>query len=155
MSAPLPPDLAESSDTLVTSDLAQEPVFLMARASSLGSSLANRALAGLGLKVRHYSALSLVCSDLQLSQRELSRYLVLDPSQIVLIVDSLERRGAVVRRTDPNDRRSKLIEPTDEGRELYRRARTQVQRCTERTLSPLSEEERDTLLGLLQRVALG
>ncbi|MGK4218481.1 MarR family winged helix-turn-helix transcriptional regulator [Kocuria marina] len=155
MTTPLPQDALDPAPDLRTSDLASEPVFLMARASSLGSASANRALGELDLKVRHYSALSLVCSGLHPSQRDLSRYLVLDPSQIVLIVDSLERRGAVVRRTDPSDRRSKLIEPTDEGRELYRRARAAVDRCTDRTLSPLSEDERATLLELLQRIALG
>ncbi|WP_098053887.1 MULTISPECIES: MarR family transcriptional regulator [Kocuria] len=155
MTTPLPQDALDPAPDLRTSDLASEPVFLMARASSLGSASANRALGELDLKVRHYSALSLVCSDLHPSQRELSRYLVLDPSQIVLIVDSLEHRGAVVRRTDPNDRRSKLIEPTDEGRELYRRARAAVDRCTDGTMAPLSEDERATLLDLLQRVALG
>lgn len=137
-----------------TSELDQEPVFLMARAGSLGSVAANRALADLDLKVRHYSVLSLVCSEQGPTQRQLSEHLVLDPSQIVLIVDALEKRGAVQRQPDPTDRRSKIVVPTPAGRELYARARAVVTTATDTTLSALSQDERSTLLELLQRVAL-
>lgn len=153
---PSPTDLESAAKPaeLVDSDLTREPVFLMARASSLGSATANRALAELHLKVRHYSVLSLVCSDTRPTQRQLSSFLVLDPSQIVLIVDALEQRGAVQRLPDPSDRRSKIIVATEQGRELYQRAKTAVEDCTDRTMAALSEAERDTLLGLLRRIAL-
>ena len=81
MTTPLPQDALDPAPDLRTSDLASEPVFLMARASSLGSASANRALGELDLKVRHYSALSLVCSDLHPSQRDLSRYLSWTPAR--------------------------------------------------------------------------
>lgn len=140
--------------TLRTSELAQEPVFLMARASSLGSATANRALARLDLKVRHYSVLSLACESPHPTQRKLSCHLVLDPSQVVLIVDSLEKRGLVRRQTDPNDRRSKVVVPTAEGETLYREARITVESASHRTLAKLSDEERGNLLGLLRKIAL-
>ncbi|MCC3272104.1 MarR family transcriptional regulator [Arthrobacter zhangbolii] len=135
------------------SDLGAEPVFLMARAASIGSAQANRSLAELGLKVRHYSVLSLACSGGAPTQRELSQFLVLDPSQIVAIVDELEQRGAVERRTDPRDRRSKVIMPTGGGRELYAQARKLVAGATESSLAALSAAERQELSRLLQRVA--
>lgn len=140
--------------TLRDSDLSQEPVFLMARASSLGSATANRALVDLGIKVRHYSVLSLVCGATSPTQRELSHHLVLDPSQIVLIVDALEKQGLVQRRTDPKDRRSKIIVPTDQGTDLYRRAKAAVEVSTDRSLESLSPDERGTLLTLLQKISL-
>lgn len=140
--------------TLRESDLSQEPVFLMARASSLGSATANRALADLGLKVRHYSVLSLVCGKKNPTQRELSYHLVLDPSQIVLIVDALEKKGLVQRQTDPNDRRSKIIVPTTEGQKLYKKAKVAVETSSDRTLSNLSDEERANLLGMLRKISL-
>ena len=58
------------------------------------------------------------------------------------------------RQPDPHDRRSKIIVATERGRDLYRRAKTAVEDCTDRTLAALSEAERDTLLGLLRRIAL-
>lgn len=140
--------------TLRESDLSQEPVFLMARASSLGSATANRALADLDLKVRHYSVLSLVCGTTHPTQRELSYHLVLDPSQIVLIVDALEKRGLVQRQTDPNDRRSKIIVPTAQGEQLYQKAKVSVEASSQCTLSNLSERERTDLLSLLRKISL-
>ncbi|MCD1144335.1 MarR family transcriptional regulator [Kocuria sp. LUK] len=146
-------DGAAGPDRLAGAGLAAEPFFLMARASTMGSSQANRALAELGLKVRHYSVLGLACSGLEPTQRELSQFLVLDPSQIVAIIDELERRGAVERRTDPRDRRSKILVPTPAGEELYSRAQGLVAGATARSLAALTEEERDRLLDLLRRAA--
>lgn len=134
-------------------DLGAEPVFLMARAASMGSAEANRRLADLGLKVRHYSVLSLACSGAAPTQRELSQFLVLDPSQIVAIIDELERRGAVERQTDPRDRRSKVIVPTKDGDALYARAREAVVGATAASMAQLSAAEQGELRRLLQQVA--
>ena len=148
-----PTDPSAGLERLLEAELTAEPVFLMARAASTGSSAANRMLAELELKVRHYSVLALACGEEQLTQRELSQFLVLDPSQIVAILDDLERRGAVERRTDPRDRRSKIIAPTAAGRELYARARVLVENSTAESLSPLSPAEREELSRLLKKVA--
>jgi DNA-binding MarR family transcriptional regulator len=147
------PDSPAGLERLVGTELTEEPVFLMARAASTGSSAANRKLAELDLKVRHYSVLALACGEEQLTQRELSQFLVLDPSQIVAILDELERRGAVERRTDPRDRRSKIIAPTPAGRKLYARARALVATSTAESLAPLSPQERQELSRLLRKIA--
>lgn len=141
-------------ERLARTDLAAEPFFLAARLSSTGSAGANRRLAELGLKVRHYSVLALACSGEEPTQRELSQFLVLDPSQIVSIIDELEQRGAVERRTDPRDRRSKILVPTAAGRRLYDRAKALVSRSTEDSLAELSAAERDELFRLLRKAAL-
>lgn len=135
--------------------LAREPFFVMARASAIGSSDANRALAGLGLKVREYSALVLACEEQAPTQRQLSQDLALDPSQIVAIVDSLQARGAVERRPDPRDRRSKIIEATAHGRELCAQARALVDTATDESLSALNATDRRRLYELLAKVAFG
>ncbi|CEA09622.1 Multiple antibiotic resistance protein MarR [Arthrobacter saudimassiliensis] len=147
-------DAVESAVRFADTDLASEPFFLMARASSLGSSAANRRLAELDLKVRSYSVLSLACSGQAPTQRELSQFLALDPSQIVAIVDELEARGAVDRQPDPRDRRSKIIVPTAAGRRLYERARGVVQDATAESLAALDAGQRRELHRLLSKVAL-
>ncbi|MCQ1948584.1 MULTISPECIES: MarR family winged helix-turn-helix transcriptional regulator [Arthrobacter] len=147
------PDGVADAARFAATDLGAEPVFLMARAASIGSAEANRRLADLRLKVRHYSVLSLACSGAAPTQRELSQFLVLDPSQIVAIVDELERRGAVERQTDPRDRRSKVIVPTEDGRALYAHAREVVDGATETSVAQLSAAEQGELRRLLQKVA--
>lgn len=140
-------------ERLETTELADEIEFLTARARSLGSSRANQLLADLDLKVRSYSVLSLACSGENPSQRELADFLSLDPSQIVSLVDQLEKRGAVTREADPRDRRSKVIAATAAGRRLYRAAAAVVRESEAQSLRRLNEAERDTLRSLLRRVA--
>jgi len=66
-----PPPSGVAAGRLVSTGLADEPIFLMARAASIGSSEANRRLANLGLKVRHYSVLAIICNGEEPTQREL------------------------------------------------------------------------------------
>jgi len=135
-------------------DLVQELNFLVARMRSLGSSRANLALQPFGLKVRSYSVLSLACSDVTPTQRDLAEFLALDPSQIVPLVDGLETSGLVSRVPDPRDRRSKVVVATDAGRKMYAKARKITQQNEDETLAALSPEERLVLRDLLTRVAL-
>jgi DNA-binding MarR family transcriptional regulator len=144
---------ATGPERLMAAELADEIEFLTARARSVGSSRANLTLKELDLKVRSYSVLSLACSDLNPSQRELADFLSLDPSQIVALVDELERRGAVTREADPRDRRSKVIVATPEGRRLYKQAFDLVRTAEEHSLGELSPEERGLLRTLLRRIA--
>ena len=147
------PSAETGIERLYSSELANETEFLAARARSVGSRRANEDLASLDLKVRSYSVLSLACSGLNPSQRELAEFLFLDPSQIVALVDQLEKRGAVKRKADPRDRRSNIITPTAAGKRLYAQAAAVVQTAGEAALSALSPAERNQLRDLLRRVA--
>ncbi|MEN9751172.1 MAG: hypothetical protein RLZZ600_219 [Actinomycetota bacterium] len=139
---------------LHTAELANEIEFLMARARAVGTAHANEVLAGLDLKARSYAVLSLAVGGAKPTQRELAEFLSLDASQIVALVDVLQDRGLVAREPDPNDRRSNVIVSTDAGRELYSRASVLVAQAEARSLSALSDEERNQLRILLSRVAL-
>jgi DNA-binding MarR family transcriptional regulator len=147
------PPATAGLERLYGTDLANEIEFLTARARSLGSGLANSMLAELDLKVRSYSVLSLACSGQNPSQRELADFLSLDPSQIVALVDQLERRGAVAREADPRDRRSKVIVATAPGRKLYKQAEAIIRKASDESLAQLNEQERETLRDLLRRIA--
>ena len=140
-------------ERLYSSELASETEFLAARTRSVGSRRANEDLAALDLKVRSYSVLSLACSGLNPSQRELAEFLFLDPSQIVSLVDQLEKRGALRRQADPRDRRSNIITATAAGKRLYAEAAAVVSAAGEAALGALSRAEREQLRSLLQRVA--
>lgn len=147
------PDPAPA-DRFRHSELAGDIPFLLARARASSSGAANVALEAVGLKVRAFSVLWLACEGLQPSQRELSEFLNLDPSQIVALVDELEGRGAVTRQADPRDRRQRIITPTPAGRRLFRKARALAEAADDRSLSMLTADERRTLGELLVRVAL-
>src|SRR5690625_5753392 len=133
---------------------AQEIQFHTARLAARGNNHANELLAELDLNVRQFSVLALAASDLKPTQREMSAYVALDPSQIVALVDALEDRNLVKRETDPRDRRSKNIVATSEGEKLYRRARMITMTAEDHIMTKLTAEERDQLRALLTKVAL-
>jgi DNA-binding MarR family transcriptional regulator len=54
---------------------------------------------------------------------ELAALLEITPQGAAQIVDSMARRGYVARRADPDDRRARLIELSDRGRDLIGAAR--------------------------------
>ena len=95
-----------NDQTSVAQPLSDEPLmsevaFLNARAAAVAVRLANPLLSTLGLKVRSYSVLSLAAGTSPPSQRQLAGILQLDPSQIVSLVDELEKRGWVSRWRTP------------------------------------------------------
>lgn len=151
--SPEPAPVADGLGRFHAIDLAAEPIFLLVRAAALGSATANRGLARWGLKVRSYSILSVACSSTRPTQRELGDLLRMKPSQTVAVLDELEQRGLVERRTDPHDRRSKTVAPTPAGRALYAKAKTAVDLATETSLAVLPPGDREHLERLLRQVA--
>ncbi len=147
--------IEKNNDRIAFADsaLAGEVEFLAARARALGSALANRRLEEHGLRVRSYSVLSLACEPAPPTQRQLAEFLQLDPSQIVALVDALEADGLVRRSPDPADRRSNIITATDAGRTRFAAAAEATRAAEAEALAPLSADERQTLRGLLARVA--
>ncbi|SEC85029.1 MarR family winged helix-turn-helix transcriptional regulator [Rhodococcus koreensis] len=98
--------------------------FLLARASAILVRSTNAALSRHGLRVRSYTALSLVCdAPAGVHQRRVGAVMGLDPSQLVLLLDELEGDGLVVRTADPSDRRHKLIVATEAGHSVCAQAR--------------------------------
>jgi len=138
---------------LAAAGVADEIEFLLARARTTGIIRANRALEEFGMKVRHYTVLSLAASGLRPSQRELADFLQLDPSQIVATIDALESEGWVERTPSLADRRVKVLSATDEGQEVLKRARRATQAAEDDSLASLSPSERDELRSLLRRIA--
>jgi len=128
---------------------------LVARLHGAGSSLNNRALGDFGLRERSFWVLTLACSGLEPTQRELAIFLGLDPSQVVSLVDDLERRGLVERSTGKQDRRAKIIVSTAEGRRIHTKARSALEDCEHEQLAALSDAEAGQLRTLLHKALWG
>jgi DNA-binding MarR family transcriptional regulator len=115
----------------------------------------NRALGDFGLRERSFWVLTLACSGLEPTQRELAIFLGLDPSQVVSLVDDLERRGLVERSTGKQDRRARIIVSTVEGRRIHRNARAALEACEHEQFTTLSEAEAGLLRMLLRKALWG
>jgi len=99
-----------------------------------------------------FAVLVLVDCNPGLKQTELARAVHLDRSTVVSVVDSLERRGLVTRRTVAHDRRSNALELTSAGAALLRTLRRRVTAHERRLARSLSARERATLTELLGRI---
>jgi len=99
-----------------------------------------------------FAVLVLVDCNPGLKQTELARAVHLDRSTVVSVVDSLERRGLVTRRTVAHDRRSNALELTPAGAALLRTLRRRVAAHERRLARSLSARERATLTELLGRI---
>ncbi len=77
---------------------------------------------------------------------------LLTSSSMTAAVDRLESQGLVERRNDPDDRRTRVVSLTTKGQKLIERAFKQHSQDMEQIMSPLNEQERTTLIGLLHKL---
>ncbi len=86
------------------------------------------------------------------SQNRLGRLTGMDASTIRGVVTRLIKRGLVDTRPDQEDARLLLVGLTREGTQLYRALAPLALEVSEETLSPLTPEERETLMRLLDKL---
>jgi DNA-binding MarR family transcriptional regulator len=97
--------------------------------------------------------LALLSQQGGLSQRELAETLHLSPPRVSMILQSLEKSGAVKRHSDEDDRRRARVFLTDEGRRREREQREVLGDYVNQTVGTLPESERKELGRLLGRLA--
>lgn len=90
-----------------------------------------------------------------LAPNEIAEKLIVSRATVTGLVDSLERRKFVRRRSHPTDRRMVLVEITDKGRGVTDIFRPMIHRYERDWLSALTEEEKAQLLDLLALVQIG
>jgi DNA-binding MarR family transcriptional regulator len=92
----------------------------------------------------------------RLRMSELADSVLLSRSGLTRLVDRLERDGLLRRQPCEEDQRGWFAEITDEGRELFERARvTHLDGVRERFLSHLTRDEQRTLAALWEKVSPG
>ena len=109
-----------------------------------------------GLTFARYEALVLLSFSRRgrLPMRVMGERLQLHPTSVTNIVDRLEGQGFVRRRPHERDRRTTLVEITDEGREVMDRATGEVVACAF-GLDALSEAQLDQVTSLVRAVRVG
>jgi DNA-binding MarR family transcriptional regulator len=124
--------------------------FHLAVASARIATLTNEALSRHALRVRHYVVLALTSEHDDLTQIEIAREAALAASQVVALIDELERRGLVQRDVAKEDRRRRIVTATAAGRELTLRAEKDVAAARDAALVLLDDDQRDALLSCLR-----
>lgn len=103
----------------------------------------------LGVTPVQYAALQVVADQPGVDQRTLARAIALDASTTGGVVDRLEARGWLERRTSPEDRRTRLLHLTDSGRQGLNATVPGMLRAQEQILAPLTPRQRDEFMRLL------
>jgi DNA-binding MarR family transcriptional regulator len=112
-----------------------------------------RALDKTGLELRQFGLLRLLADSDGSSQRALGQTLRIPPNRMVALVDDLERKGLIERRTHPDDRRAYAVSLTEAGSAALARGFQAAFAVEAETCSPLDAAERTQLLALLRKLA--
>lgn len=129
------------------------PAFLLAQ---LGSHAARRfaeRLAKLKLAPAHAGILHILAANPGLTQQELANRLGMVPSRLVALLDELDALGLTERRVSAGDRRRHALVLTDKGKMTLAQIGEVSREHQRQLLAALSEQERQQLTALLQRVA--
>jgi DNA-binding MarR family transcriptional regulator len=108
-----------------------------------------------GLPLNHYEVLLKLneAPDNALRMGELADRLLLSRSGLTRLVDRMEARGLVERRTCDEDRRGSYAHLTEAGRTAFAQARpTNLRAIRERFLSALDEDDRRALAAVWRKI---
>ncbi|MDE7340789.1 MAG: MarR family transcriptional regulator [Lachnospiraceae bacterium] len=87
-----------------------------------------------------------------ITQRKLTERLGIQPGSVSEVLAKLEKGGLIVRTESPDDRRTTDIALTEQGKRQAEEALSQRRTRHEEMFSCLTEEEKSTLLALLEKV---
>ena len=127
--------------------------WLLGRAALRGHQLTYQLLDGAGLRKSHYAVLATLAEFGPAAQADICRRLGVDRSDMVAVLNDLERAGYVSRLLDPSDRRRNRVSLTPDGQSALGRCDRLVSQADAALLEPLSPAEREQLASLLERIA--
>ncbi len=88
-------------------------------------------------------------------QRDIEEALRLSNPTVSGTIDRLEKKGFVTRQSNPENRRVNRIVLTAKARALHEEAHKSWRELEERMLSPLTGDEREELLRIVEKILVG
>ena len=129
------------------------PAFLLAQVGAHAASKFAERMGALGLTSPDAGILRLLRLTAGLSQQELAAKLGIHPSRLVALLDELERKALVERKSNPDDRRQYSLHLTEKGTKTLEEIGHVAQQHQEALCAALTLEERDKLAELLRKIA--
>ncbi|MBF3851489.1 winged helix-turn-helix transcriptional regulator [Burkholderia pseudomallei] len=99
-----------------------------------------------------FGVLAVLLSSGELDQVTLSQRMALDASTSGAAIERMEKKGWILRATDPADRRRRLLSVTSEGRNIFEELKDDVEVVQHRVLEPLDPKERVVFMRLLTKL---
>jgi DNA-binding MarR family transcriptional regulator len=108
-----------------------------------------------GLSVRTWVVLSTVASNPDMTQLALGSALGLDKTTVTAAIDRLEGAGLVSRREAPGDRRARVVDITEAGRQLAEKVELETSARQAAILAGVDRADLDSMTRTLQQLAFG
>jgi DNA-binding MarR family transcriptional regulator len=140
---------------VVDFELMNAPGHLVRRLAQIQTAVFAEEIGDSRLTSPQFAVLDVLANQGSVDQMTLGRAAGIDRSTTADLVNRLVERGLVERRRSRADARRNLVRLSSPGRELHDRLLPKVARVGERLLAPLAEEDRRTLIALMQRLILG
>lgn len=87
-----------------------------------------------------------------ITQKDMAQATRTTPASVTSMVQGLEAKGLLERRTDPNDARRKTLHTTEVGRGIVKEFEDSMQAIQNRALATLTATEQETLIVLLKKL---
>lgn len=141
----------KKTETIATDiDIDLQPGHAIRRLHQISVGIFLQETADLGVTPVQYAALQVVSNQPGIDQRTLARQIALDTSTTGGVVDRLEARAWLERRTSPEDRRARQLFLTPAGAQALVDTIPAMLRAQEQILAPLTERQRAEFMRLLQ-----
>lgn len=131
-----------------------EALLSLVRTSSLMQKLSDRFFSRFGLTDVQFNILMILKEHRKegLSQQELSEHLIVTKSNVVGLIDRLERGGYVTREAHPSDRRFNQIVLTSKGEKLEAKIEESYFKEVDKMMSVLSASEKRSVIRAMERI---
>ena len=131
-------------------DIDLQPGYAIRRLHQISVGIFLQSVGEGGVTPVQYAALQVVSNQPGIDQRTLARNIALDTSTTGGVVDRLEARGWLERRTSPEDRRARQLFLTRAGDQTLAETIPAMLRAQEQILAPLTESQRKVFMRMLQ-----
>lgn len=133
-------------------NLFSNPAPLINMASRSFARLGERRVKPFGFSIGQLPVVYLLRHGGTMSQKDLARFAKTEQPSMAQMLSRMERDGLVRRTPDPEDGRSQLISLTEAALEKLPATRAALDEGNDRALAGFSEDEIQTLVGLMQRL---
>jgi len=133
--------------------LNHEALLSLVRTASLMQKLSDRFFSRFGLTDTQFNILMILSERRDgLSQQELSEHLIVTKSNVVGLIDRLEKSGYVSRNPHPTDRRFNQIVLTRKGEGLVRRVEESYFREVDKMMNVLTTSEKKAVIRAMESI---
>jgi DNA-binding MarR family transcriptional regulator len=127
--------------------------FLLAQVGAHAAARFAERLEAFKLTPAQAGILRVIRNEHGISQQKLAKLLGMFPSRLVLVLDEMERAGLLERKASATDRRTYALQLTTRGKDSLERIGQVVREHQDTLCAALNPAERETLAGLLSKIA--